>query len=119
MVGDLAAALDWATLRVLSWRLTNSLTTDFCIEAVEEAIRYYGKLEIFNTDQDSQFTCTEFVELIQSHGIRVGMDGKGRWVNNVFVERLEKREIRRRLLACLRHGFPGTRRLARLFQVLQ
>jgi len=86
----LAAVLDWATRRVLSWRLSNSLTTDFCIEAVEEAFQRYGKPEIFNTDQGSQFTSTEFVELIQGHGIRVSMDGKGRWVDNVFVERLWK-----------------------------
>jgi putative transposase len=86
----LAAVLDWATRRVLSWRLSNSLTTDFCIEAVEEAIQRYGMPEIFNTDQGSQFTSTEFVNLIQGHGIQISMDGKGRWVDNVFVERLWK-----------------------------
>jgi len=86
----LAAVLDWATRRVLSWRLSNSLTTDFCIEAVEEAIQHYGKPEIFNTDQGSQFTSTEFVNLIRGHGIQLSMDGKGRWVDNVFVERLWK-----------------------------
>ena len=86
----LAAVLDWATRRVLSWRLSNSLTTDFCIEAVEEAIQRHGKPEIFNTDQGSQFTSTEFGNLIQGHGIQISMDGKGRWVDNVFVERLWK-----------------------------
>jgi putative transposase len=86
----LAAVLDWATRRVLSWRLSISMTTDFCIEAVEEAIRRHGQPEIFNTDQGSQFTSTEFVGLIQGHGIQVSMDGKGRWVDNVFVERLWK-----------------------------
>lgn len=86
----LAAVLDWATRRVLSWRLSNSLTTDFCIEAVEEALQRYGKPEIFNTDQGCQFTSTEFIDLIQGHGIQVSMDGKGRWVDNVFVERLWK-----------------------------
>ncbi len=86
----LAAVLDWATRRVLAWRLSNSMTTDFCIEAVEEALRHYGKPEIFNTDQGSQFTSTEFVRLLQGHGIQVSMDGKGRWVDNVFVERLWK-----------------------------
>jgi len=84
----LTAVLDWATRRVLAWRLSNSMTTDFCIEAVEEAFRRYGKPEIFNTDQGSQFTSTEFVSLLQGHGIRISMDGKGRWVDNVFVERL-------------------------------
>jgi putative transposase len=86
----LAAVLDWATRRVLSWRLSNSMTTDFCIEAVEEAIQRHGAPEIFNTDQGSQFTSHEFVDLIQGHGIQVSMDGKGRWVDNVFVERLWK-----------------------------
>ncbi|WP_119629369.1 IS3 family transposase [Methylocaldum marinum] len=86
----LAAVLDWATRRVLSWRLSNSLTTDFCIEAVEEAIQRHGTPEIFNTDQGSQFTSAEFIGLIQGRGIQVSMDGKGRWVDNVFVERLWK-----------------------------
>lgn len=86
----LAAVLDWATRRVLAWRLSNSLTTDFCVEAVEEALRCDGKPEIFNTDQGSQFTSTEFVGLLQGHGIRVSRDGKGRWVDNVFIERLWK-----------------------------
>jgi putative transposase len=86
----LAAVLDWATRRVLAWRLSNSMTTDFCIEAVEEALRRYGKPEIFNTDQGSQFTSTEFVGLLQGQGIRISMDGKGRWVDNVFIERLWK-----------------------------
>ncbi len=86
----LAAVLDWATRRVLAWRLSNSMTTDFCIEALEDALRRYGKPEILNTDQGSQFTSTEFVGLLQGHGIRVSMDGKGRWVDNVFVERLWK-----------------------------
>lgn len=86
----LAAVLDWATRRTLSWRLSNSLTTDFCIEAVEDAIQRHGTPEIVNTDQGSQFTSKVFVELIQGHGIRMSMDGKGRWVDNVFVERLWK-----------------------------
>jgi putative transposase len=86
----LAAVLDWATRRVLSWRLSNTMTTDFCIEAVEEAVHRHGKPGIFNTDQGSQFTSVEFVGLIQGHGIQVSMDGKGRWVDNVLVERLWK-----------------------------
>ncbi|MBL8820839.1 MAG: transposase family protein, partial [Planctomyces sp.] len=76
----LAAVLDWAIRRVLSWRLSNSMTTDFCIEAVEEAVHRHGTPGIFNTDQGSQFTSAEFVGLIQGHGIQVSMDGKGRWV---------------------------------------
>jgi putative transposase len=86
----LAAVLDWATRKVLSWRLSNTLTTDFCLEAVEAAVQRYGVPEIFNTDQGSQFTSDDFVDLIQGHGIRLSMDGKGRWVDNVFVERLWK-----------------------------
>jgi len=84
----LAAVLDWATRRVLSWRLSNTLTTDFCVEAVEEAIARFGKPEIFNTDQGCQFTGSEFVSLLQSHKIRISMDGKGCWRDNIFVERL-------------------------------
>lgn len=86
----LAAVMDWATRRVLSWRLSISLTTDFCIEAVEEAMARYGTPEIFNTDQGSQFTSAEFVGLLQRHAIRPSMDGKGCWRDNVFVERLWK-----------------------------
>ena len=86
----LAAVLDWATRRVLSWRLSNSMTTDFCIEAVEDAVHRHGKPGIFNTDPGSQFTSAEFVGLIQGHGVQVSMDGKGRWVDNVLVERLWK-----------------------------
>ena len=86
----LVAVLDWATRRVLSWRLSNSLTTDFGIEAVEEAIRRHGKPQIFNTDQGSPFTRAEFIDLIQGHRIRVSLDGKDRWVGYVFVEKLWK-----------------------------
>ena len=84
----LFAVMDWASRRVLSWRLSNTLTTDFCIEAVEEAIARYGKPEIFNTDQGSQFTSLEFTGLLKENGIRISMDGKGCWRDNVFVERL-------------------------------
>lgn len=84
----LVAVLDWATRRVLSWRLSNTLTTDFCLEAVEDALGRYGTPEIFNTDQGSQFTSSDFVDLLRTYGIQQSMDGKGRWVDNVFVERL-------------------------------
>ena len=86
----LAAVLDWATRRVLAWRVSISMNTDFCIEAVEEALAKYGKPEIFNTDQGSQFTSTEFTGLLQKNGIAISMDGKGAWRDNVFVERLWK-----------------------------
>jgi putative transposase len=86
----LAAVLDWASRRVLAWQLSNSMTVDFCLDAVETAIRDYGVPEILNTDQGSQFTGTDFVELVQQHGIQISMDGKGSWRDNVFVERLWK-----------------------------
>jgi putative transposase len=86
----LAAVIDWYTRKVLSWRLSNTLTTDFCVEALEEALAKYGSPEIFNTDQGCQFTSMEFTSVLKEHGIRVSMDGKGRWRDNVFVERLWK-----------------------------
>jgi putative transposase len=86
----LAAVLDWATRRVLAWRVSISMNTDFCIEAVEEALAKHGKPEIFNTDQGSQFTSSEFTGLLKQNGIAISMDGKGAWRDNVFVERLWK-----------------------------
>ncbi len=86
----LFAVMDWASRRVLSWRISNTLTTDFCVEAVEEAVQRYGAPEIFNTDQGSQFTSLEFTQLLKNHGIQISMDGKGCWRDNVFVERLWK-----------------------------
>jgi putative transposase len=86
----LAAVLDWATRRVLAWRLSVSMNTDFCIEAVAEAIAKFGKPEIFNTDQGSQFTSAEFTGLLKHDNIAISMDGKGAWRDNVFVERLWK-----------------------------
>ena len=82
--------IDWHSRKILSWRLSNSLTAEFCVEAVEEAIARYGKPEIFNTDQGSQFTGSEFVGLLQRHQIRISMDGRGAWRDNVFIERLWK-----------------------------
>ena len=84
----LVAIMDWYSRRVLAWRLSNTLSTDFCVEALEEAIARYGTPEIFNTDQGSQFTSVEFTDVLKTHGIRISMDGKGCWRDNVFVERL-------------------------------
>jgi putative transposase len=84
----LAAVVDWFSRRVLSWRLSITMETDFCIEAVEEALLKYGKPEIFNTDQGSQFTSVEFTDLIKANDIKISMDGKGAWRDNVFVERI-------------------------------
>lgn len=86
----LAVVLDWATRRILAWRLSNTLTADFCVEALEEAITRYGTPEIMNTDQGSQFTGTEFIGTLERHRIAISMDGKGCWRDNVFVERLWK-----------------------------
>ena len=84
----LVAIMDWHSRRVLSWRISNTLDTDFCIEALEEALQRFGAPEIFNTDQGSQFTSEAFTEVLKNHDIDISMDGKGRWVDNVFVERL-------------------------------
>jgi putative transposase len=84
----LVAIMDWHSRRVLSWRVSNTLDTDFCIEALEEALQRFGAPEIFNTDQGAQFTSETFTGVLKAHGIAISMDGKGRWVDNVFVERL-------------------------------
>jgi putative transposase len=84
----LAVVMDWASRRVLSWRLSITLDSAFCIAAVEEAIARYGRPEIFNTDQGAQFTSAAFTSLLLNHGIRISMDGLGCWRDNVFVERL-------------------------------
>ena len=84
----LVAIVDWATRKVLSHRVSISMSTDFCVDALEEAIAKYGRPEIFNTDQGSQFTSAEFTGVLKANGIRISMDGKARWVDNVFVERL-------------------------------
>jgi putative transposase len=84
----LAAVLDWATRRVLSWRLSITMEAAFCVETLEDAMVRHGKPEIFNTDQGSQFTGAAFTGVLASHGIAISMDGKGAWRDNVFVERL-------------------------------
>ena len=84
----LVAIMDWASRRVMAWRLSNTLDASFCTEALEEAIRKYGTPEIFNTDQGSQFTSEAFTDILNTHSISISMDGRGRWVDNVFVERL-------------------------------
>jgi putative transposase len=83
----LAAVMDWFARRILAWRLAITLEVDFCIEAVDEALRLYGNPEIFNTDQGSQFTSDSFTEVLIDNGIAISMDGKGAWRDNVFLER--------------------------------
>ena len=87
----LVAVLDWATRRVLAWRLSNTMTTDVCLDALAAALHDSGRPEILNTDQGSQFTSTACVALVQQHGIRLSMDGQGAWRDNLFVEGLWKR----------------------------
>ena len=84
----LFAVMDWFSRKVLAWRVSNTLSADFCVEAVQEAIDRHGAPQIFNTDQGSQFTGSAFISLLTSHQIKVSMDGKGCWRDNVFVERL-------------------------------
>ena len=84
----LVAVMDWASRRVLAWRLSNTMDVDFCIAALEEAMVRHGRPEIFNTDQGSQFTSPRFTEVLTDAGVRISMDGRGRWMDNVFIERL-------------------------------
>jgi putative transposase len=84
----LVAIMDWYSRKVLSWEISNTMDEDFCVSALERAIRLYGTPEIFNTDQGSQFTSLAFIAVLQENGIKISMDGKGRWMDNVFIERL-------------------------------
>jgi putative transposase len=87
-VAYLVAILDLYSRKVLSVRVSNAMSTEFCVEALEEALTRYGTPEIFNSDQGSQFTAEDFTKVLLAKGVRVSMDGKGRWIDNVFVERL-------------------------------
>ena len=82
------AIMDWHSRKVLSWRLSNTQDTAFCVEALEEAIERYGCPEIFNTDQGSQFTSAAWTDVLKHHSIRISLDGKGQWRDNVFIEQL-------------------------------
>ena len=84
----LMAIIDVASRKVLAWRLSNTLSADFCVEALEEALKKFGPPEIFNTDQGSQFTSEEWLTPLKAAGVAISMDGKGRWIDNVFIERL-------------------------------
>jgi len=84
----LVAVIDWHSRLVLSWRLSNTMDKTFCVDALQEALDRYGKPEIFNTDQGVQFTCESFITTLESQGIRISMDGKGRCLDNIFCERL-------------------------------
>ena len=84
----LVAVMDWASRTVLSWRLSNTLEARFCVDALHEALERYGPPEIFNSDQGSQFTSVDFTDVLKEAGICISMDGQGRWMDNVFIERL-------------------------------
>jgi len=84
----LVAVMDWHSRKVLSWRVSNTLDSEFCVSALEEAIARYGRPEIFNTDQGSQFTSEAFTNVLKSNGIKISMDGRGRCMDNIFIERL-------------------------------
>ncbi len=84
----LVAVMDWFSRRVLAWRISITMEADFCVEVLQEAIARHGRPEIFNTDQGVQFTSAGFLEELESRGIRVSMDGKGRFLDNIFIERL-------------------------------
>ena len=84
----LVAVMDWYSRKILSWRISNTLDSEFCVEAVVEALQRYGAPEIFNTDQGAQFTSRNFVHVLDSHKIQISMDGRGRVQDNIFIERL-------------------------------
>ncbi len=84
----LVAVMDWATRKVLSWRVSNTMDVEFCIAALEEALARFGHPEIFNSDQGSQFTSSNFTDVLKAADVRISMDGRGRWMDNVFIERL-------------------------------
>jgi putative transposase len=84
----LVAVIDWASRAVLAWRLSNTMDVSFCVSALEEALARFGRPEIFNTDQGSQLTSAAFTGTLAAAGVRISMDGRGRWMDNVFIERL-------------------------------
>jgi putative transposase len=84
----LVAVMDWYSRKVLSWRISNTLDTEFCLEALVEALSRFGRPEIFNTDQGAQFTANAFTDVLKSHQVQISMDGRGRVQDNIFIERL-------------------------------
>ena len=84
----LTAIMDWFSRRVLAWRVSITMESDFCVDALTEAMEKYGSPEIFNTDQGVQFTCASFIDTLAARGVRISMDGKGRYLDNIFIERL-------------------------------
>lgn len=110
----LVVIMDWLSRAVLSWRLSNSLSTEFCVAALEEALERHGPPDIFNSDQGAQFTDKDFVAVLQARDVRISMDGKGRCLDNVFVERLWRslkyEEVYLHAYADVREAHVGIRR---------
>ena len=116
----LVAIMDWYSRRVLAWRVSNTFDSDFCVEALEDALTRYGPPEIFNTDQGAQFTSKAFTTVLKAHAVAISMDGKGRWVDNcVRRASLAQRQIRGCVSPCVRHTRLAPRRADLLFSVLQ
>ena len=111
----LVAVMDWASRKVLSWRLSNTLDARVCVEALHEALERDGPPEIFNSDQGSQFTSVDFTDVLTEAGIRISMDGTGRWMDNVFIERVVAiAHVRVRLPVGVRYRLPGPDRNRRV-----
>ncbi len=116
----LVAIIDWASRAVLAWRLSNTIDVSFCLAALEEARAKFGKPEIFNTDQGSQFTSAAFTGALAKAGVAISMDGRGRWTDNVFIERLWRSpQVRGGLSQRLRRRPRGCARYRRLDRLLQ
>ncbi len=115
----LAAVIDWRSRKVLAHRLSNTLDASFCVEAAEEAIVRYGAPDVFNTDQGAQFTSEAFTSALKAHGARISMDGKGRWLDNVYVERLwrslKQEEVYRRAYESVSEARKGIADYLRYF----
>lgn len=112
----LVVIMDWYSRKVLSWRLSNTMESDFCVDALEEAIECYGAPEIFNTDQGAQFTSEAFTNTLKAAGVKISMDGKGRWIDNRFVERLWRSvKYEEVYLKAYDNGWVAERELAKYF----
>jgi len=115
----LVAIIDWYSRRVLAWRISNSMDTSFCVDCLEDALSLHGKPEIFNTDQGSQFTSAAFTGVLQRAGIAISMDGRGRALDNIFVERLWRSVKHEDVSEGIRHGGRADARAGGIFRVLQ
>ncbi len=119
--GYLVAIIDWHSRALLSWRLSNTMTVEFCVEALEEALRHHGPPELFNTDQGAQFTSPDFTGVLKREGITISMDGKGRATDNVFIERvwrsLKYEDVYLHDYATLAEAHAGIARWIRFYNV--